>query len=140
MSEEKERLTNYEDKKDKVLIQNDQTNDQVLTNGIPSFLPLERHPFKQKNKQSVKVSEIRNKKEHLTINEDKDDKVLNQNEQRNDNDLTKNDNKNILEMKLKDVIPNSSLKKILNNADKFKIFVRLVLRRKKSKHATIRLY
>ena len=50
MSEEKERLTNYEDKKDKVLIQNEQTNDQVLTNGIPSFLPLERHPFKQTNK------------------------------------------------------------------------------------------
>ena len=137
---EKERLTKYEDKKDQVLIHNEQTNDQDLTNGRPTLLPLERRPFKQTNKQRVKVPEISNKKKHLTTNEDKKDKVWNQNEQTNDKDLTENGNKDILEMKIKDVISKSSLKKILNSADKFKIFIRLVLRRKKPKHPNIRLY
>ena len=137
---EKERLTKYEDKKDQVLIHNEQTNDQDLTNGRPTLLPLERRPFKQTNKQRVKVPEISNKKKHLTTNEDKKDKVWNQNEQTNEKDLTENGNKDILEMKIKDVISKSSLKKILNSADKFKIFIRLVLRRKKPKHPNIRLY
>ena len=88
----------------------------------------------------MKVPEISNKKKHLTTNEDKKDKVWNQNEQTNDNDLTKNGNKDILERKIKDMIPKSSLKKILNSADKFKIFIRLVLGRKKPKHPNIRLY
>ena len=137
ISQEKERLTKYEDK---ALNHNEQTNDQDLTDGIPTFPPFERRPFKQTNKQRVKVSEISNKKKHLTMNEDKKDKVWIQSEQTNDEDLTKNNNKNILEMKMKDVIPKSSLKKILNNADKFKIFIRLLLRREKPKHTNIRLY
>ena len=140
ISKEKEFLAKYEEKNDKVLNHNEQTNDQDLTTRIPTLLPFGRRPFKQINKQRVKVPELSDKKKHLTINDDKKDEVQNQNEQTNEKDMSKNQNKNTLDLKIKDVIPISSLEKILKNTNKFKNFIKLVLRRQKPKHMSIRLY